>query len=145
MGLGYSELRVGGRYMTCGGDFIRTITALSKERVEYVDQSGPGSCKKTTFLKRCFRVATDEDLENASSPSELTALKIKDRRVTNQLVGIVLHVQNQLDVWIKTLEQSVQHYDAALLPIQKAALKAIVKDCADLETRLERHRDDLAK
>ncbi len=129
--------------MTCGGHLIRKITAISDEDVSYLDQYGVGHCTRKTFVKKCYRFATDADVaaQSASSVPEM----VINQAAANAVLEIVLHIQNQITVWVGTLEQSAQVYESFLTPSQKEALKAAINNCSDLERSLAPCRDALTK
>jgi len=134
------ELKVGCRYMTAGGYFIRTITAIRGDYVDYMDQSGTGCCTRRTFIKRCLHVVIDSD-PPASAMVE-AGPKI-DRAITNKVLEHVITLQNQLDTWFKVLDQAMEYYDPVLTPAQRDAHESLSKEAANLAKHLQRHREFL--
>jgi len=150
MSLGIRDLHVGGRYKAGGGYLIRTIREIEADMVYYVDQYGPGQCKKTTFIKRCVAIAEANEApvqEKLTDDLKLAApipSPVIDRHVTNQLLSIALTLQNQTVSWIQTLKQTAEYHDAALAPAQREAVALIISDGLNLERRLELHRGALS-
>lgn len=143
MNWGIRDLRVGARYMTCGGFFIREITAMEGEDVCYVDQHGPSRCKKTTFVKKCYRLATDEDVA-VQSTSLLSDMKI-NHEATNKLLESYVRLQNQLDAWTKSLVGVSEYLGADLTSSQKESVRLAVKHSKRLTKLLQKHQGGLTK
>jgi hypothetical protein len=141
MSLGLRDLKVGCRYMTNGGYFIRTITAINSNHVDYMDQSGPGCCTRHTFIKRCTHIVTESELNVPSLPPRQAPLV--DRAITNKVLESVITLQNQLDTWFKMLDQAMEHYEPVLTPAQIAAHQELSEHAAAFARRLQQHRDFL--
>ena len=147
MSLGMCDLKVGCRYLTNGGYFIRTITAINGEEVEYVDQCGSSSCKRTTFVKRCSSIISDAEAAQleAQEVERVEKAPAIDHVATNKLLGIVIHVQNQLDGWFKGLEQSAELYAPVLTPSQIAVHQDLQEEYAAFAKRLQHYQYALAR
>lgn len=60
-----------------------------------------------------------------------------DVRATNQLLGCYMSLQNQLDSWTLTLEQTATFHDAVLTPRQKETVAVALIGCRRLHKRLQ--------
>ena len=142
MGLGYSELRVGGRYMTCGGNLIRTITKIDGDDIHYADQFGNGQCLKTTFVKRCTRLATESEINALHQSNYLNSAK-PNPETTEEVLQILNCAKTQLLHWFVTLERTSAFRAATLTPKQRQGLKEAIDEFAIFANRLRRLEDDL--
>ena len=141
------DLKVGCRYLTNGGYFIRTITEINGDEVSYVDQCGSGNCKRTTFVKRCSCILSDAEAAEIEAQETERVEKAPqiDHAATNQLLGIVIHVQTQLDAWFKTLDRSAELYAPSLTPSQIAVHQDLQEEYESFAKRLQHYQYALAQ
>jgi hypothetical protein len=129
--------------MTCGGNLIRTITEIKGDMVAYADQLGGGHCTQNTFVKKCYRVATDEDVLNQPY-SQVPEVEI-NHRATNEVLHSYLTLQNQLDSWIRMLKQTAEYNASDLTASQKEAVEKALRHSKLLSKRLQVYQAGLIK
>lgn len=151
MGLGIRSLRVGGRYLVYGGNWIRRITAIEGDTIHYVDQFSSGTCKNTTFVKKCYR-CLDEGEFPAGALKDDFAERVESEQVptfdpeaTKQLLEVYHHAKTNMLNWFATLEQTAAYHAAVLTPAQKHCVEEIADEIAVFAGRLRQLEDDLAR
>lgn len=83
-GIGTRDLVVGGRYLHNNGLFIRQIYKIDGDDVYWLDDVGPGRCKRSVFLRACPSFAEDNSALKLSAGPEKTDVKIDALRSTTQ-------------------------------------------------------------
>jgi len=144
--MSFGKLQVGRRYRTNGGYLIRTITALEDDVVHYVDQCGPGRCKKTTFAKRCYEAVEDDPaIASESHAMEPQPLEAIDLQATKELLEIFNGATTNVAHWILTMERSALQHEAVLTTGQAHCLEQIIDEFGFFSEKLRLLQPGLAR
>lgn len=139
------KLVVGGKYVSQSGRMVRVIERIDGNDVYWRDDYGPGICRRSTFHKWVGKIYDKNEHKDSALPIPPPLPPKMDRRATDEVLEIILHIQNQMRMWRITLEQALQHRQDILLSTQKEVLKSAIGHCLSLEKHLEPCRDELIK